>query len=66
MSSSELSTSRVPALPAEFSENSACGERRQLIRKIVVGLPAIVAMTARSSLAGGGHDYTSQSDPSNC
>lgn len=69
MSSSEISSSRIPSLPGEFSENSACEDRRRLIRKIVVGVPAIVAMTARSSMAGGGHDYTSPSgpsDPSNC
>jgi hypothetical protein len=55
----------VPELPRGFSGAGACEDRRRLIRKIVVGVPAIVAMTARSSRAGGGQDHTAPSAPSN-
>lgn len=67
MSSSEINSSSLPSLPGDFTGNSACEDRRRLIRKIIVGVPAIVAMTARSSRAGGGQgqDFTDPSGPSN-
>lgn len=59
----------LPALPAEFSSDVARGgtseERRRLIRKIIVGVPAVVAMTARGATAqNGGGDILNGSAPS--
>jgi hypothetical protein len=59
-----------PLLPAKFSADVAEGgtseERRRLIRKIIVGVPAVVAMTARGATAGhgGGGDILAASAPS--
>ena len=60
----------LPLLPAEFSSDVAHGgtseERRRLIRKIIVGVPAVVAMTARGATAGpgAGGDILAASAPS--
>jgi hypothetical protein len=59
----------LPALPAEFSSDVARGgtseERRRLIRKIIVGVPTVVAMTARGASAKDqGGDILNGSAPS--
>jgi len=60
----------LPALPASFTPE-ASGDadreaRRRLIRKIIVGVPTVVAMTARGATANHtGTDIVAASAPSN-
>lgn len=60
----------LPALPASFtpdlSGDAGLEARRRLIRKIIVGVPTVVAMTARGATAqNGGTDIVAASAPSN-